>query len=99
MTTAIVAGEINYEVATVAGVLQQVRAGQIKALAIGSKQRIAQLPDTPTVDEFLPGYEAYSWHGLMASKRPQEHPEQGACCNDSGTRRSRGQSETDVAKL
>lgn len=66
MTTAIVAGEINYIVATVAGVLQQVRAGQVKALAIGSKQRIAQLPDTPTVDEFLPGYEAYSWHGLMA---------------------------------
>lgn len=66
MTTAIVAGEVNYVVATVAGVLQQVRAGQIKALAIGSKQRIPQLPNTPTIDEFLPGYEATSWHGLMA---------------------------------
>ena len=66
MTTAIVAGEINYVVATVGGVLQHVRAGQLKPLAVASKQRIAQLPNTPTIDEYLPGYEANSWIGLMA---------------------------------
>lgn len=68
MTTAVIAGEVNYVVGTVAGVLQQVRAGQLKALAVGSKKRIPQLPDTPTVDEFLPGYDANSWIGLMAPK-------------------------------
>jgi tripartite-type tricarboxylate transporter receptor subunit TctC len=66
MTLAVVAGEVNYVVATVGGVLGHVRAGQLNAVAIGSKQRISQLPDTPTVDQFLPGYEATSWVGLMA---------------------------------
>lgn len=66
MTNAVVAGEINYVVGTVGGLLPFVRSGQLKPLAIGSKQRIAQLPDTPTVEEFLPGYEANSWIGLVA---------------------------------
>lgn len=66
MTNAVVAGEINYVVGTVGGLLPFVQSGQLKPLAIGSKQRIAQLPDTPTMEEFLPGYEANSWIGLVA---------------------------------
>jgi len=65
MTLAVMSGEVNYVVATVAGVLEQVRTGQLNAVAIGSKTRIPQLPDTPTVDQYLPGYEANSWIGLM----------------------------------
>ena len=38
----------------------------LEALAVGSKQRDPQLPNTPTVDEFLPGYQANSWLGLIA---------------------------------
>lgn len=66
MTNAVVAGEINYVVGSVGGMLQHVRSGALKPMAVGSKQRIAQLPETPTVDEFLPGYEANSWIGLVA---------------------------------
>lgn len=66
MTNAVVAGEVNYVVGTVGGLLPHVRSGSLKPLAIGSKQRIPQLPDTPTIDEVLPGYEANSWIGLVA---------------------------------
>jgi tripartite-type tricarboxylate transporter receptor subunit TctC len=66
MTVAVTAGEVNYVVGTVGGMLQQVKTGQLKALGVGSKERIAQLPNTPTISEFLPGYEANSWIGLMA---------------------------------
>jgi tripartite-type tricarboxylate transporter receptor subunit TctC len=66
MTVAIVAGEINYIVGTVGGVLPHVRSGALKPLGIGSKQRIPQLPDTPAINEVLPGYEAESWIGLVA---------------------------------
>lgn len=66
MTNAIVTGEINFVVGTVGGLLPHVRSGMIKPLGIGSKQRIPQLPDTPTIDEILPGYEANSWIGLVA---------------------------------
>lgn len=66
MTNAVVSGEVNYVVGTVGGLLPHVRSGALKPLAIGSKRRIPQLPDTPTVDEILPGYEANSWIGLVA---------------------------------
>jgi len=48
-----------------AGEFPQVKAGRIKALAIGSASRIPQLPDTPTVAETLPGFAAQSWVGML----------------------------------
>src|SRR5438093_12596477 len=41
-------------------------AGKVKAIAIGGKQRIAQLPDVPTLAETYPGFEQTSWFGLLA---------------------------------
>jgi tripartite-type tricarboxylate transporter receptor subunit TctC len=46
----------------------QVQAKTVRALGI-SPQRLALLPDIPTMEESgLPGYEAYSWAGLVAPK-------------------------------
>src|SRR5437867_11118558 len=45
--------------------IAQVKAGRIKALAIGAARRIPQLPDTPTVAETLPGFAAQSWVGML----------------------------------
>jgi len=48
-------------------VLAHVRAGRLRALAVASDKRFAQLPDVPTVAEAgLPGYEATVWWGLVA---------------------------------
>jgi tripartite-type tricarboxylate transporter receptor subunit TctC len=44
------------------------RSGSIRALAVTSETRAAVLPDVPTVGEFVPGYEASNWFGLVAPK-------------------------------
>jgi tripartite-type tricarboxylate transporter receptor subunit TctC len=45
-----------------------VRAEKIRALAVTSEARAAVLPDVPTVGEFVPGFEASNWFGLVAPK-------------------------------
>lgn len=42
-----------------------VKTGKVKALAVTSKERLAALPDTPTISEtILPAYESLSWTGI-----------------------------------
>ncbi len=48
-------------------VLQQIRLGKLKAIAVTSTQRSPLLPDVPTMAEAgLPGYVAGSWYGILA---------------------------------
>jgi tripartite-type tricarboxylate transporter receptor subunit TctC len=50
-------------------VAEQVKAGQLRALAVGSGARIAQFPDVPTVAEAgVPGFDAETWFGLFAPR-------------------------------
>lgn len=50
-----------------AGLAAHIRQGTLRALAVGSKERSAALPDVPTVAEAgVPGYEAVSWVGMVA---------------------------------
>lgn len=46
-----------------------VRAGKLRPLAVTTAARSPALPDVPTVAQFVPGYEASSWHGLSAPRR------------------------------
>jgi tripartite-type tricarboxylate transporter receptor subunit TctC len=48
--------------------MEQVRAGKLRALAVTTAQRLAALPDVPTVREFVPDYVATGWYGLSAPK-------------------------------
>jgi tripartite-type tricarboxylate transporter receptor subunit TctC len=65
--TDVIAGHVNLMSVSVSAVLQPFRAGQIKIFGIGSKQRVPQAPDIPTVAESgLPGYEAAAWFGMHA---------------------------------
>jgi tripartite-type tricarboxylate transporter receptor subunit TctC len=45
-----------------------VRAGKLRALAVTTATRSDELPDVPTVAEFVPGYEASGWFGIGAPK-------------------------------
>jgi tripartite-type tricarboxylate transporter receptor subunit TctC len=45
-----------------------IRAGKLRPLAVTTATRLEALPDLPTVGEFLPGYEATTWGGLVAPK-------------------------------
>jgi tripartite-type tricarboxylate transporter receptor subunit TctC len=44
------------------------RAGKLRALAVTTTTRSDVLPDIPTVDEFIPGYEATAWYGISAPR-------------------------------
>jgi len=61
----LVGGQVNVMFVSAPQAIPQVKAGRIRALAIGSARRIAQLPDTPTVAETLPGFAAQSWVGML----------------------------------
>jgi tripartite-type tricarboxylate transporter receptor subunit TctC len=44
--------------------------GKLKLLAVGGKQRLALMPEVPTVDESgVPGYELVGWFGILAPAR------------------------------
>jgi tripartite-type tricarboxylate transporter receptor subunit TctC len=49
-------------------VLQHIKSGTLRALAVTSTQRSEQLPDTPTVADTVPGYEASALFGMGAPK-------------------------------
>ena len=49
--------------------LPQVRGGKVVALAVTSRERLALMPDVPTLSEaVLPGFEAATWYGIYAPK-------------------------------
>ena len=49
-------------------IIQHIRSGALRALAVTSAIRSSQLPDTPTVGETVPGYEASALFGMAAPK-------------------------------
>lgn len=51
-----------------ANTIEFVKAGKLKMLAVGAPQRMATVPDVPTVSEAgVPGYEALAWYGLFVT--------------------------------
>jgi tripartite-type tricarboxylate transporter receptor subunit TctC len=63
--TGLLAGEVDFTFELVQPVLGQIRAGELKALAVTSPERYAALPELPTVAESgLPSFQVMSWYGL-----------------------------------
>ena len=63
----VVAGHVDFTVATMPGAIQHVRGGALRALGISSLTRSPELPDLPTIAEAgLPGYEYVAWFGVFA---------------------------------
>ena len=48
--------------------IEHARAGKLRALAVTTATRSPALPDIPAVGDFVPGYEASSWHGVGVPK-------------------------------
>jgi tripartite-type tricarboxylate transporter receptor subunit TctC len=71
--TDLLGGQVQVIFAPLVEVLQQVRAGKLRALGITTTTRSPLLPDVPTIAETLPGYEVRLWNGLLApAKTPPE---------------------------
>ena len=67
MLTDLIAGRLDAASIGAAAVLQFVRTGKLRCIATGTTQRIAQLPDVPTVAESgYPGFAVETWFGLVA---------------------------------
>ena len=49
-------------------VIEYIRAGRLRALAVCTATRSHALPDLPTVSEFVPGYESSGYFGFGAPK-------------------------------
>ncbi|MGH8811310.1 MAG: Bug family tripartite tricarboxylate transporter substrate binding protein [Advenella sp.] len=60
------AGILQLEIENMPAVLELIKAGQVRALAVGSDQRSPFLPDLPTLDQTgVSGYRSTSWTGLF----------------------------------
>lgn len=65
--TDLLSGQVDVNFDTVPTVLQYIRGGQLRALAVTTRSRVATLPNVPTVAESgVPGYEIGAWYMLMA---------------------------------
>jgi tripartite-type tricarboxylate transporter receptor subunit TctC len=67
-TTDLLGGRIQVLFDTLPAAIANIRAGKIRALAVTSKKRSDALPDVPAINEFVPGYEADSFHGISVPK-------------------------------
>jgi tripartite-type tricarboxylate transporter receptor subunit TctC len=66
--TDLLGGQVQIVFATAGSSIQYIKADKLRPLAVTTTERIALLPDLPTLKEYLPGYEASSWNGLTAPK-------------------------------
>jgi tripartite-type tricarboxylate transporter receptor subunit TctC len=65
--TAVLSGEADLLFIVLPPILPHVKAGRLRPVAMGSRERHALLPDVPTVIESgLPGFEVRQWYGLLA---------------------------------
>ena len=65
---AVMSGEIDFAFGATIGLLGNVRAGKLRAVAVTGTKRFAELPQVPTVAESgVPGYSATGWYGFYAT--------------------------------
>lgn len=64
----LIPGQVDVLFDNMPSIIGHIRGGNLRALAVTSAQRSPALPDTPTVAETVPGYEASAWFGAAAPK-------------------------------
>src|SRR5262249_49914352 len=66
--TDLLAGQVQVMFDNIASSIDLVRAGRLRPLAVTAAAHVSQLPELPTVAEFVPGYEASGWDGVGAPR-------------------------------
>ncbi|MGI8896323.1 MAG: Bug family tripartite tricarboxylate transporter substrate binding protein [Casimicrobiaceae bacterium] len=65
--TDVIGGQVDTAFSSVPSVLQTIRSGDVRALAVSSAKRVAVAPDVPTIAESgLPGFDVNPWWGILA---------------------------------
>jgi len=65
----LLAGQVQVVFNPIAQALPLIREGKLRPLAVTPAKRSAALPDVPSIGEFVPGYDAFGWYGLGASRK------------------------------
>jgi tripartite-type tricarboxylate transporter receptor subunit TctC len=68
LLTDLIAGQVQVGFIPLPLVIEQTRAGKLRALAVTTATRFEELPDIPSLQESVPGYEASTWFGLGAPR-------------------------------
>ena len=63
--TAVIAGDATLTADGVPGLLQHIKSGRLRALAVTSEKRLPGFDDIPTVAETYPGYEVIGWFSIF----------------------------------
>src|ERR1700722_11198801 len=66
--TSLLGGQVQVMFASMPSCLEFVRTDKLRALAVTAATRAEQLPDLPTVGDFLPGFESSVYYGICAPK-------------------------------
>jgi tripartite-type tricarboxylate transporter receptor subunit TctC len=66
--TALLGNQVQVFFSPLSTAVENVKAGKLRALAVTTAKRSEMLPDVPTMSEFVPGYEASNWYGIVAPK-------------------------------
>ena len=66
--TDLLGGQVQVFFDTLPSSIEHIRAGRLRALAVTTATRSAVLPNTPTISEFVPGYQSTTWWGVVAPK-------------------------------
>ena len=66
VTQDLLSGQIQITFDNITIAWPHVQAGKIRALATATPKRLDVAPDLPALSEFVPGYDASSWHGFFA---------------------------------
>ena len=66
--TDLLGGQIPVLFDNLPGSMAQIKAGRIRALGVTTKERVASIPDVPTIGETVPGYEVSVWFGISGPK-------------------------------
>ena len=67
--TDLLGGQVQVMFDNMATSVEHVRAGRLRALAVTTAVRSPALPDVPTLNEYVPGFEASGWFGLGAPRK------------------------------
>ena len=65
MIQALLSQEVNITFLSAPLIMPHIKSGKVKAIAVGGRKRMAQLPDIPTFGEAYPGFEQISWFGIL----------------------------------
>jgi tripartite-type tricarboxylate transporter receptor subunit TctC len=68
MLTDLLAGQVQVAFDNLQPSIPHIKAGKLRALAVTTAKRSEALPDLPTIADFVPGYEASTWNGVVAPK-------------------------------